>query len=125
MSFVARGGAWKLYATPPVIRNSTPCWFNNAKNSAKSLFTVRPCLSPHLLPYLEALAAAEREPVVEIDLLGDLEVLGDSQHALHGRIVLGRRQADQVREDRTQPNGNAQESNALGGVGGKSTVSRI
>ncbi len=83
MSFVARGGAWKLYVTPPMIRNSTLRWFNNAKKSAKSSFTVRPHLSPHPLSDLEALAAAEREPVIEVDLLGLLETLGDSQHALH------------------------------------------
>lgn len=83
MSFVARGGAWKLYATPPMIRNSTPRWFSNAKNSAKSLFTIRPCLPPHLLADLEALAAAEREPVGEVDRVGDLEILGNSQHAFH------------------------------------------
>lgn len=83
--FVARGGAWKMYATPPIMRNSTPCRFNNSKNSAKSVFMIRPRFPPHSLANLHALAATEREPVVEIELFGNRVGLGDPQDAFHGR----------------------------------------
>jgi hypothetical protein len=79
-----------LYATPPMIRNSTACRFNNAKKSLKSLFTIRPHLLSHPLTDLEALATAEYEPVVEVDLLGNFVGLGDPQDAFHEREAITR-----------------------------------
>jgi hypothetical protein len=71
--------------TQPSIQNSTARWNNHAKKSLKYSLTIGPHLPPHPLADLEALAATQCEPVVEVDLLGGLVGLGDPQDALHDR----------------------------------------
>ena len=52
--------AWKLNATPPIIKESTLLAFNEAKNSLKSWFIISKALLAHGLADSEAIGTAER-----------------------------------------------------------------